>query len=475
MVMCALSVTQAINMNTKSIGRMFPIVSQEEGGSSEGEGNDTYIDPEDIVWVGNNTNALGFEFKNYTPIEEFKIKWGSFMLGARALYYSPNITTCFDQGVDLYQYDLELLMIKYMYGNAKQNTLNTTLFARNISDMSYICIDAMENLYVYNMYKYDLFGRDNTNVVLGALQNLLGNILTINSLYGEIREYSEANDTVKVYYEFGRIFRLVMDIEPVVLEEAGYDADEEEITYAADASPADSGVWGSPRSRPLVKATITNEDNTTEEYDTRDYVNPDDINLADFDWSFGLYGTFPGLKYLAQISGPLNFTMGFLNGTQFTKDPSVQRCESIVQDDYITNAQDIVNMTSVIWNEEDTFVNIYNMFDQLLLITKITQQLHPIAFHCWAAGENVYAHFYDIIAMQNGYNPKNYVMNSVYNFGHIFDNLRDVILYFTEDPRGQTNSVHDAGYNLGLATFYFITPDLAFYDSPALEYEVAED
>jgi hypothetical protein len=75
---------------------MFPIVSQEEGGSSEGEGNDTYIDPEDIVWVGNNTNALGFEFKNYTPIEEFKIKWGSFMLGARALYYSPNITTCFD-------------------------------------------------------------------------------------------------------------------------------------------------------------------------------------------------------------------------------------------------------------------------------------------------------------------------------------------------------------------------------------------
>jgi len=189
--------------------------------------------------------------------------------------------------------------------------------------MSYICIDAMENLYVYNMYKYDLFGRDNTNVILGALQNLLGNILTINSLYGEIREYSEANDTEKVYYEFGRIFRLVMDIEPVVLEEAGYDADEEEITYAGDASPAVSGVWGSPRSRPLVKATITNEDNTTEEYDTRDYVNPDDINLADFDWSFGLYGTFPGLKYLAQISGPLNFTMGFLNGTQFTKDPSV--------------------------------------------------------------------------------------------------------------------------------------------------------
>lgn len=144
------------------------------------------------------------------------------MLGARALYYSPNITTCFDKAVKIYQYDVELLMIKYMYGNGKENTLNTTLFLGNVSDMSYICIDAIENLYVYSMYKYDLFGRDNTNVILGALQNLLGNILTINALYGDIREYSEANDTTSVYYEFGRIFRLVFDIEPVILEESGW-------------------------------------------------------------------------------------------------------------------------------------------------------------------------------------------------------------------------------------------------------------
>lgn len=144
--------------------------------------------------------------------------------------------------------------------------------------------------------------------------------MTINSLYGEIREYSEANDTEKVYYEFGRIFRLVVDIEPVVLEEAGYDkADDVEITYAADSAPADSGVWGAPRTRPLVMQVIDNF--TGEEIDTRDYVNPDDIDLSDFDWSFGLYTTFPGLKYLMTIRGPLDFAMGFLNGTQFTKDP----------------------------------------------------------------------------------------------------------------------------------------------------------
>jgi hypothetical protein len=49
-----------------------------------------------------------------------------------------------------------------------------------------------------------------------------------------------------MYYEFGRIFRLVVDIEPVVLEEAAFNADE--IVYSGSAAPADSGVWG----RPLV-------------------------------------------------------------------------------------------------------------------------------------------------------------------------------------------------------------------------------
>jgi hypothetical protein len=164
-----------------------------------------------------------------------------------------------------------------------------------------------------------------------------------------------------------------------------------------------------------------------------------------------------------------------LNGTQFLKDKEVLTCENLIENDYITNAQDIVNMTGVIRDTDDNLENIYNYFDQLLLITKITQQLHPIAFHCWTAGENVYTHFYQIIAEENGYSPKTYVMNSVYNFGHIFDNLRDAIMYFTEDSRGQVNNVHDAGYNVGLALYYFITPDIAYYDTPAITYEVEEE
>jgi len=69
--------------------------------------------------------------------------------------------------------------------------------------------------------------------------------------------------------------------------------------------------------------------------------------------------------------------------------------------------------------------------------------------------------------MQNGYDPKNYIMNTVYNFGHIFDNMRDMVFFFQQNPRGQVNSIHDAGYNLGMAVFYLITPEIAQYESEA--------
>lgn len=175
--------------------------------------------------------------------------------------------------------------------------------------MMYICIDGAENLYVFSMYKYDLFDRDNTNVILGFLQNLLGNILTINKMYGEIVEYAEQNETEYMYYEYGRIARIVCDFEPVILEQASND-DDDEITYAG-SSKAESGVWGLP---PLVmqegdgenSTNSTNSTNTTEEYyDTYDNLyDINDLSLEDFDWSFGLFDALPGLSYLSEIGGP---------------------------------------------------------------------------------------------------------------------------------------------------------------------------
>ena len=112
-------------------------------------------------------------------------------MGARADFFASNATTCFVNSLNLAQYDVELLVVKLMYGDVKNNILNSTLFLKNVSDLSYVCLDALENNYVFWVYKMDSFGRDTTQIVLGALQNVLGNVLKINKL---VQQAVDAND-----------------------------------------------------------------------------------------------------------------------------------------------------------------------------------------------------------------------------------------------------------------------------------------
>lgn len=116
-------------------------------------------------------------------------------------------------------------------------------------------------------------------------------------------------------------------------------------------------------------------------------------------------------------------------------------------------------MSESITLEEDPYNAIYIVFDDLLLITRITALLHPATLHCWNGAENTFAHF-NTTFVEND-TPKPYMMNIVYNFGIIFDSMREAVLFFTEDPRALANNVHDAGYNIGLALYFLITPDIA--------------
>lgn len=96
------------------------------------------------------------------------------------------------------------------------------------------------------------------------------------------------------------------------------------------------------------------------------------FNLAEFDWTFGLLAEIPGLEFLLSLEGPFEFFTGFLNGTQILKTGETHTCERLIQEDFIHNANQIVNMTGVIIGTKDTFENIYNLFDNALLMAKIT-------------------------------------------------------------------------------------------------------
>ena len=144
------------------------------------------------------------------------------MLGMRADFFASNATTCFINSLNLAQYDFELLIIKLMYGDLKNNILNTTLFLKNVSDLSYICLDAAENNYVFWVYKMDSFGRDTTQIVLGALQNVLGNVLAINKLVQKAVQYNDEGKTNEMMFVLGQITYIMLDFEPIVLDDVGF-------------------------------------------------------------------------------------------------------------------------------------------------------------------------------------------------------------------------------------------------------------
>ena len=58
--------------------------------------------------------------------------------------------------------------------------------------------------------------------MLGWLQNVLGNVLSINKFVAKAVEYSDANETEAMMYILGQITYILFDFEPIVLDEAGF-------------------------------------------------------------------------------------------------------------------------------------------------------------------------------------------------------------------------------------------------------------
>ena len=117
----------------------------------------------------NSTNIMGYPFLDSQLYYLIRYYGLAVLHGMAIDNYASNGTNCYNMGLNLAQYDVDLLVIKWMYGNLKDNILNTTLSMRNVSDVGYVCVDALENLYVYGMYKFELFSYDWLNVLLGAI------------------------------------------------------------------------------------------------------------------------------------------------------------------------------------------------------------------------------------------------------------------------------------------------------------------
>ena len=75
---------------------------------------------------------------------------------------------------------------------------------------------------------------------------MLGNVLSVNKLVSKAVEFSDANETNKMMYVLGQITYVMLDFEPIVLDEAGFGRNiglDGEI-YLQDKPPVNKSLEG---------------------------------------------------------------------------------------------------------------------------------------------------------------------------------------------------------------------------------------
>ena len=96
------------------------------------------------------------------------------------------------------------------------------------------CVNGLLEFYTWGLDKRALFGSFG-DVFQAGLQNLLGQVITFNTLYSKIEEAMEANNTKELYYWYGRFLILFIDFEPIAMDPTGLDTGfNDDLFLAAD-------------------------------------------------------------------------------------------------------------------------------------------------------------------------------------------------------------------------------------------------
>lgn len=140
----------------------------------------------------------------------------------------------------------------------------------------------------------------------------------------------------------------------------------------------------------------------------------------------------------------VSFTRGIVNGTKTPTTQNLTVCEQRIIKKWNDNALKIVNYTLA----GDLFKVGWALLDMIYNIDPIAQSCYK-GFSESAMGIYGYGTQLD---------PKTVMDNVIFSFGHIFDSLRDVVLFFTDDARGEFNLPYDAGYGLGTAIYLVMKP-----------------
>jgi hypothetical protein len=140
----------------------------------------------------------------------------------------------------------------------------------------------------------------------------------------------------------------------------------------------------------------------------------------------------------------VSFTRGTLNGTRALSTNNFTLCERRL----ITKVDGNLKL---MWNYtlEGEFFNVGWAFLDMLYNTD------PITQACYRSMKEVGVNVWSNIQLLD---PRTFIDNFVFSFGKIFDSIRDMILFFNQDQRGEYHVPYDAGYGLGTAIYLLFRP-----------------
>lgn len=144
---------------------------------------------------------------------------------------------------------------------------------------------------------------------------------------------------------------------------------------------------------------------------------------------------------MLSFAGPVDFITGVYDGLQMEKNEPMHVCENLVDLKIQGNAE-------LWWNKTLEF----DFFKTTDLFIDTVYNTHNLYVSC---PEGYKLGWKSISAEKHMFlEPKNLMNNIIFNFGHIFDNLRDSIIWFENGSQGEKNGPYNTGYSMGNAVYF---------------------
>jgi len=144
---------------------------------------------------------------------------------------------------------------------------------------------------------------------------------------------------------------------------------------------------------------------------------------------------------LISLKGPMDFSTGLYDGLQMEKNEEMHECERLIDDKVQDNLILLYNHTLSL-----------NVFKALDVTIDILYNAHGVYIACPEGFKRGYESI--VLETETLKDPTRYMDNLIFNFGLIFDNVRDFYMWLQYGSMGEENGPYNNGFALGNVAYY---------------------